>query len=329
MKNNEPGLEQYLVAGQTYNTMRPYYERAAAKVADELRNYFRDIKATYIRYINTRVKDWNSAVDKMRQKGYSSLEEVEDMAGVRIVCHNEVHAQEVITFLTVHPDFRNVASEDIDREDGYRATHAELETTVTVMGQALSVKVEVQIRTLAQDTWATLSHRDAYKTDVHLPDSWLEKMRKLGDQLEEVDKVAQKLCDERVDVAIGGQGSQEQISVQAVARMLEDLYGRPIPPGEAQDCLVVAINQGLDTVSKLKKFLQDKEVRKALGDLSRSLMGMPLSPYMHIYLGGGFGWLGIKDGIAIAEEQIKALPVFPRIQELLEKARSQTEQRGD
>jgi putative GTP pyrophosphokinase len=73
------------------------------------------------------------------------------------------------------------------KESGYRSLHLIIETPVFLSDEKHFVKVEVQIRTIAMDFWASLEHQLRYKADVDIPDSIRKKLKNSAEQIYETD----------------------------------------------------------------------------------------------------------------------------------------------
>lgn len=153
--------------------------------------------------VETRVKAINSMLRKMslRTKGAPlQFEQIEDIAGVRIVCPTLAGIKRIQDFLKcekavaagcrLHPSIERPERDFINEStvDGYRAVHLILEVdTYLKDGGSLPVPCEVQLRTMFQDLWATIAHDTLYVSS--------SKNRRLKDRLKEMGEVLQR-CEE-------------------------------------------------------------------------------------------------------------------------------------
>ena len=129
-----------------------------------------------IDHITERVKSPDSIIEKMQRKelelNYKNLiEQVNDIAGMRIICSFK---DDVFKLVKIIENFHEV--EILERKDyitnpkpsGYASYHLIVNVPVTFQDKTIYVKVEIQIRTLAMDFWASLEHKMKYKTDKEI-----------------------------------------------------------------------------------------------------------------------------------------------------------------
>lgn len=128
---------------------------------------------TLIDHIKTRIKSPESIEKKMKKKNsemnYQKLiEDVSDIAGLRIICPLQENILEVVNIIRSYPDLKILKEKDYiskPKKSGYASYHIVLEVPVNVAGKIIYVKTEIQIRTMAMDFWASLEHKIKYKTD--------------------------------------------------------------------------------------------------------------------------------------------------------------------
>lgn len=130
-----------------------------------------------IEHVSCRLKTLESVVTKARQRGCGpSTDEirraVQDIAGVRVVCSFVSDVYRVQEMLCSHADVELLAIKDYiahPKPSGYRSLHAIIEVPVFLSDAVISVPVEMQFRTVAQDFWACLEHKIFYKYDREIP----------------------------------------------------------------------------------------------------------------------------------------------------------------
>ncbi|WP_436697536.1 GTP pyrophosphokinase [Nocardioides sp. BYT-33-1] len=106
-------------------------------------------------------------------------EQITDIAGVRIVCSFIADAYQVLDMLTTQPDVTVRAIKDYvanPKPNGYRSLHAIVEIPVFLSDTARTVPVELQIRTVAMDFWASVEHKIYYKYDKDVPGDLVEEL---------------------------------------------------------------------------------------------------------------------------------------------------------
>lgn len=143
-----------------------------------------------IEMIKSRVKRPKSIVDKLTRRELpvsleSMLNNLDDVAGIRVICSFVDDIYAVANMLVSQDDVTVIAIKDYiktPKPNGYRSYHLILEVPVFFSDQKKSIRVEVQIRTIAMDFWASLDHQLKYKKDiVSGADSISEELRKCAD----------------------------------------------------------------------------------------------------------------------------------------------------
>lgn len=124
-----------------------------------------------VEYVITRLKKPESILDKLQRKNldenYENMfEKIDDIAGLRIVCNFKSDVYKLVDIISGFQDVRILDKKDYmknPKTSGYRSYHIILEVPVNFSSGIMYVKVEVQIRTLAMDFWASLEHKLKYK----------------------------------------------------------------------------------------------------------------------------------------------------------------------
>nr|WP_188741826.1 GTP pyrophosphokinase family protein [Agromyces bauzanensis] len=137
-----------------------------------------------IEHISSRLKSLDSVIAKMQRKGIeptleSIRETITDIAGVRVTCSFVTDAYRLAELLTTQRDIRVLKTKDYiaePKENGYQSLHVIVEVPVFLSTGAHPVAVEVQIRTIAMDFWASLEHKIYYKYDRRVPAELLEEL---------------------------------------------------------------------------------------------------------------------------------------------------------
>ncbi len=165
-----------------------YYRSAMMEVETKFRVLDEQFSLSYdrnpIESITTRLKAIDQIYDKARRKGLPiSLESIEkniyDIAGVRVVCPFEKDIYMLRESILSHDDVTLFEERDYIRNpkpSGYRSLHLIVEVPIYLDRGKKLMKVEIQLRTMAMDQWASLEHRLMYKKDI--PDDVAEDIRK-------------------------------------------------------------------------------------------------------------------------------------------------------
>lgn len=129
-----------------------------------------------IDHVNTRIKSPESIIKKMKKKDIEltykdMIENINDIAGIRIVCPLKKDINSIKEFLKKLPGVNVLKEKDYitnPKKSGYSSYHLILEVPVMLAKQNIYVKVEVQIRTIAMDFWASLEHKMKYKSEEEI-----------------------------------------------------------------------------------------------------------------------------------------------------------------
>ena len=129
-------------------------------------------KPELIYHVTKRIKTPESIIKKMKKKNYelnyiNLIENIEDIAGIRIVCPVKEDIKTVVRHIRRMNSINVLKEKDYiskPKKSGYSAYHLIVETPINFENKQLVVKVEIQIRTMAMDFWATNEHDIRYKT---------------------------------------------------------------------------------------------------------------------------------------------------------------------
>lgn len=123
--------------------------------------------------IKTRIKGAESIREKLQRKGLplipSSLEKLDDIAGIRVICSFVDDIYMLSDCLLQQDDIFLINKKDYiknPKENGYRSLHLIVETPVFLESGKRMMRVEVQLRTIAMEFWASLEHRLRYKKNL-------------------------------------------------------------------------------------------------------------------------------------------------------------------
>lgn len=131
-----------------------------------------------IEYIKSRIKSPEGIVKKLKRHGYESTisnmtEYVNDIAGIRIVCSFISDIYRMAEMIGRQNDLTVVSVKDYikhPKKSGYRSYHMLVTIPIFLSDRVIDTKVEIQIRTIAMDFWASLEHKIYYKFEGNAPD---------------------------------------------------------------------------------------------------------------------------------------------------------------
>lgn len=152
-------------------------------------------KRNPIEFITSRIKRPLSIVEKLQRYGVPvTVESVEqnlnDVAGIRVICSfiDDIYA--VADMLLRQDDVTLIKKKDYikhPKENGYRSLHLIVEIPVFFSNQKKPLRVEVQIRTIAMDFWASVDHQLKYKQDVENPEAVSAELKECADIIAQTD----------------------------------------------------------------------------------------------------------------------------------------------
>lgn len=166
-KNKEP-----------YDTLISYYRCALMEIETKFKVLNEQFSLQYdrnpIESIKTRIKSTDSLIRKIRDKdipiSISSIEQnINDVAGIRIICSFIQDIYMLADCLKQQDDVTLINEKDYvknPKSNGYRSLHLIVSIPIFLQNEKRNVKVEVQLRTIAMDNWASLEHKMRYKKNL-------------------------------------------------------------------------------------------------------------------------------------------------------------------
>ena len=148
-----------------------------------------------IEHIKTRIKSADSIINKLYKDNKEfTLDNVEkyvnDIVGVRIICSLESDIYDLIDIIRNSSVIKVINEKDFIKDvkdTGYRSYHMIVEVAVELINEKVSVKAEIQIRTLAMDLWASLEHKLKYKSK-YCTKSVSDRLINISEELYKIDK---------------------------------------------------------------------------------------------------------------------------------------------
>ncbi|WP_342507851.1 GTP pyrophosphokinase family protein [Sporosarcina sp. FSL K6-2383] len=154
-----------------------------------------------IEHINTRLKTPESIIQKALRKNIglslSSIKEnMRDIAGIRINCSFNSDIYKLSEMIQKQQDIEVIEYKDYiqnPKPNGYRSLHLILKIPVFMSDRVEHVFVEMQIRTIAMDFWASLEHKIFYKFDKSVPEKMLKELKDAAESANELDQKMENL----------------------------------------------------------------------------------------------------------------------------------------
>lgn len=154
-----------------------------------------------IHHIESRLKSPQSIVKKVKAKGLpvtveSMSANITDVAGIRVICNYIDDIYRVAELLTGQDDVTLIRVRDYiknPKPSGYKSLHLIVEVPIFLSTGPVPIPVEIQIRTIAMDFWASLEHKLKYKKDVDNTEEIEMQLRACSDSIEALDYQMQEI----------------------------------------------------------------------------------------------------------------------------------------
>lgn len=194
------GQEELLRFATRYQQLMLLYEGGIKQITTKLDILNREHRVrglrTPIETVKSRLKTPKSVAGKLARRGLpltidSILANLNDVAGVRVICPYISDIYAVRDMLLAQGDVRLRREKDYiqnPKPNGYRSLHLVVEVPVYLSDSQQQVRVEIQIRTIAMDFWASLEHELHYKSSEQVPPGVSEELAQCADIIADTDR---------------------------------------------------------------------------------------------------------------------------------------------
>ena len=157
-----------------------------------------------IEHIKTRIKTPESIVKKLKRYGHeTSIENmvkyINDIAGVRLICSFTSDIYRLAGMIGNQSDLKVLAVKDYiknPKESGYKSYHMLVSVPIFLSDSVVDTKVEIQIRTIAMDFWASLEHSLRYKAQEYIPQHISDELQRVATDIASLDQRMQAIHDQ-------------------------------------------------------------------------------------------------------------------------------------
>ena len=189
-------MEQY----QAFSKLMAYYRCAMMEIETKLNVLNVEYSLRYdrnpINSIRTRLKTPVSIREKLTRREIPvTVENIEatlnDVAGVRVVCSFPEDVNTIAKALLKQDDVELIERKDYilnPKKNGYRSLHLIVAVPIYLAHEKRKMRVEIQLRTIAMDFWASLEHQLRYKKDVDFTDEMAKELKFCADLSAELDR---------------------------------------------------------------------------------------------------------------------------------------------
>ncbi len=259
--------EQYLLAKtatlEEWKRMQLVYNAALKEVNTKLEILNSEFQMAHrynpIEHITARIKAPDSIAKKLRHQGRAFTVEnilryINDVAGIRIICSFTSDIYLISELIRKQSDVKVLKIKDYianPKPNGYTSYHMIVTVPIFLSDMTIDTKVEIQIRTIAMDFWASLEHKMYYKFEGNAPENIRRELKECADLVGFLDRKMLAINEEIKKY------SEEEEEEELMPESLRSLYGKINEENEANE--VVRKEQKEPVVIDL----QETEIRKA------------------------------------------------------------------
>lgn len=198
-------IAKMLMHGEEFRTLMCYYRGAMMEIETKFKVLNESMSISHdrnpIETIKCRLKTPRSIVEKLQRKNCnvdleSIQHHVQDVAGIRVVCAFQEDVYLLAEFLLKQDDIQLVRVKDYikcPKNNGYRSLHLIVKVPIFLSKEKRWMNVEIQLRTIAMDFWASLEHKMKYKKDLADAEEISLELRKCAEDIARLDREMQKL----------------------------------------------------------------------------------------------------------------------------------------
>lgn len=190
--------EEYKRLMLMYNSALKEIETKINIISDEFHTLY---QYNPIEHIKTRIKSVDSIINKLKRKGldvtYTNIINcLNDVAGIRIICSFIPDIYRMVEMFDKSEDIKIIEKRDYiknPKKSGYSSYHLIVLVPVSFSSGTIDVKVEIQIRTIAMDFWASLEHKIKYKYENEVPKNVSKELIECSKMVNKLDRKMSKL----------------------------------------------------------------------------------------------------------------------------------------
>lgn len=203
--SENPEINEHL---KEFVLQQQVYRAAIKEIKTKLEILDEEFEAKYdhnpINHMEYRLKSPKSIVEKMEKRGLeitvdSIRKSLTDIAGVRVICNYLNDINRITNLLLRQDDITLIRKNDYitcPKENGYRSLHLIVLVPIFLAERTESIPVEIQIRTIAMDFWATLEHQLKYKGQHEISENLRDRLKSCAESITHLDMEMQTIYKE-------------------------------------------------------------------------------------------------------------------------------------
>lgn len=212
--------------------LRSLYKSAIKEVSTKLEILDDEFQVKHdhnpIHHMENRVKSIQSIFEKLMRLGYNpdleGFSKITDIAGIRVICKYLTDVYSIYNMLLRQDDIELIAEKDYIRNpkpNGYRSLHIVVLIPVFLSNCVKKVPVEIQIRTVVMDTWASLEHELRYKSSGELSSKSQDVLKKCAESMNDIDRMMEDIHSEAIE-----NGNCETSSTDTISEFFENMKNK-------------------------------------------------------------------------------------------------------
>lgn len=202
-----PQVNAYLDMDKQYKQIMFFYESGIRQLMAQIEILNKEFQLCNdrnpIENVKSRIKSQESIIRKMEKQGLPltvnhMMNQIRDIAGVRIICPFITDVYQVARLLISQSEVELVDIKDYIRtpkENGYRSLHMIVTVEVRFSDRKRKVPVEIQLRTIAMNFWASTEHQLRYKKDRFFTEEMHQQLKECADLMARADEKMQRLAE--------------------------------------------------------------------------------------------------------------------------------------
>ncbi|MCM1120031.1 MAG: GTP pyrophosphokinase family protein [bacterium] len=204
--DNGDGVDSWKEVNLVYNAALKQVETKMEILNDEFQHVH---QYNPIEHIKARIKTPESIVKKLKRHGYEStidnmVRHINDIAGIRIICSFTSDIYRIAEMIGQQKDIQVIAVKDYityPKASGYKSYHMIVTVPVYLSDRIVDTKVEIQIRTVAMDFWASLEHKIHYKFEGDAPEHIRSELVECAKMVSDLDNRMLSLNEEILSIS--------------------------------------------------------------------------------------------------------------------------------
>lgn len=228
---------------ELWNNTLLLYDSALKEINTKLEILNNEFKVAHqynpIEHITSRLKSPESIAKKLRHNNKDLTVEnivkyINDVAGIRIICSFTSDIYRIADLIAKQGDVKVLKVKDYimcPKENGYSSYHMIVSVPIYLSDNVIETKVEIQIRTIAMDFWASLEHKIYYKFEGNAPENIRAELKECAEIVSFLDRKMLSLNEEIKAYSHDDSAVVKDIEADEYMEMMKDSYGSVIDEG--------------------------------------------------------------------------------------------------